>query len=88
MNDNLKTAIEASLKAGKAIMQVYDTVFDVEFKDDKSPLTEADKQANDIINTFLIPTQIPIISEENKQIDFSIRKKTFVEKSSGCCLLL
>ena len=74
LKNNLKTAIEASLKAGKAIMQVYDTVFDVEYKDDKSPLTEADKRANDIINAFLIPTQLPIISEENKQTDFSTRK--------------
>lgn len=74
MFNHLKTAIEASLKAGKVIMQVYDTVFDVEYKEDTSPLTEADKQANNIINSFLIPTQIPIISEENKQTDFSIRK--------------
>lgn len=75
MNHNLKTAIEASLKAGEVIMQVYDTVFDVEIKDDKSPLTEADKRANEIINSFLLPTNIPIISEENKQTDYSVRKK-------------
>lgn len=75
MNSNLKIAIQASLKAGKAIMQVYDTAFNVEFKDDKSPLTEADKQANDIINSYLIPTHLPIISEENKQTDYTIRKK-------------
>ena len=75
LNNNLETAIKASLMAGKAIMQVYDTAFDVELKDDKSPLTEADKKANDIINSFLAPTKIPIISEENKQIDFENRKK-------------
>ena len=74
MNKNLQTAIEASLKAGQVIMEVYNTPFNVELKDDKSPLTEADKKANDIINSFLIPTQIPIISEENKQTDYSIRK--------------
>ncbi|MEM5565638.1 3'(2'),5'-bisphosphate nucleotidase CysQ [Psychroserpens sp. AS72] len=74
INNNLKIAIEASLKAGEVIMQVYDTAFDIEIKDDKSPLTEADKKANDIINTFLNPTPIPIISEENRQIDFSTRK--------------
>jgi 3'(2'), 5'-bisphosphate nucleotidase len=74
INKNLKIAIEASLKAGDLIMQVYDTAFNVELKDDKSPLTEADKRANDIINSFLQPTPIPIISEENKQIDFSVRK--------------
>ncbi len=74
LNKNLRTAIEASLKAGEVIMQVYGTAFDVELKDDKSPLTKADKKANDIINSFLKPTEIPIISEENKQTDFSVRK--------------
>lgn len=71
----LNIAIQASLKAGKAIMEVYNSVIEVEYKDDKSPLTEADKRANDIINSFLVPTGIPIISEENKQTDFSIREK-------------
>ncbi|MGI9528059.1 MAG: 3'(2'),5'-bisphosphate nucleotidase CysQ [Weeksellaceae bacterium] len=70
----LQLAIKASLKAGEKIMEVYNSVIEVEYKDDKSPLTEADKQANDIINSFLLPTQIPIISEENKQTDYSIRK--------------
>ena len=74
MERNLKIAIEAALSAGKVIMDVYNSVFAVEYKEDNSPLTEADKKANDIINSFLLPTQIPIISEENKQIDFSIRK--------------
>jgi len=74
-NKELEIAIEASLKAGKAIMEVYDSVIEVEYKDDKSPLTEADKRSNSIINSFLIPTSIPIISEENKQIDYSTRKQ-------------
>lgn len=74
MNKNLQTAITASLKAGKAIMEVYDTAFDVEYKDDNSPLTAADKQANEIINTYLKQTPYPVISEENKQTDFAIRK--------------
>ena len=74
INDNMRIAIEASLEAGKVIMQVYDSVFKVDYKDDKSPLTEADKKANDIINSQLRPTNIPIISEENKQIDYDERK--------------
>lgn len=74
MNKNLQIAIEASLAAGKVIMEVYDTAFNVELKEDNSPLTEADKQANDVINSFLIPTNIPVISEENKQTDYVIRK--------------
>lgn len=74
MDNNLQTAIKASLKAGEIIMEVYNSAIEVTYKDDKSPLTEADKKANDIINSFLKPTNIPIISEENKQIDYSIRK--------------
>jgi 3'(2'), 5'-bisphosphate nucleotidase len=74
INHYLNIAIEASLKAGEKIMEVYNSVIEVEYKDDKSPLTEADKKANDVINSFLIPTKIPIISEENKQTDYSIRK--------------
>lgn len=75
-NTNLNTAIQAALEAGEAIMNVYDSPdFGVEIKDDKSPLTRADKYANDIINTYLIPTEIPIISEENKQTDYATRKE-------------
>lgn len=74
INNNLQLIIEASLDAGKVIMEVYNKPFDVEVKDDKSPLTEADRKANNVINTYLKQTDIPIISEENKQIDYNIRK--------------
>ena len=74
MNLHLKTAVTAALKAGEAIMNVYNTAFDVEIKEDNSPLTEADKKANEIINSFLVATNIPIISEENKQLDYKTRK--------------
>ena len=55
VNKNLEIAIEASIEAGKVIMKVYDTEFDVEIKGDKSPLTEADKRANDINQLFFNP---------------------------------
>lgn len=75
MNLLVKKAIEASLKAGDAIMKVYaSNDFDVEIKNDDSPLTKADKNANTEINTIIEPLGIPIISEENKQIDYSVRK--------------
>ena len=73
---NLQIAVEASLEAGKAIMTVYESAFEVEYKEDDSPLTKADRDANDIINSYLSPTDIPIISEENKQIDYSIGIQT------------
>ena len=74
LGEDLIIAIKAALEAGKVIMDVYGTSFDVEIKDDKSPLTEADKKANDVINEYLVETDVPIISEENKQIDYSIRR--------------
>ena len=74
-SNHLKIAILASVNAGKAILEIYDGAFDVVLKSDNSPLTEADKRANTIINTYLKDTGIPIISEESKQIDYSTRKK-------------
>src|SRR5699024_1622937 len=56
------------------IIKIYNTDFNVEMKEDDSPLTIADKKANHIINQHLSLTDIPIISEENKQIDYEIRK--------------
>ena len=65
-----------ALIAGDAIMEIYKEDFQVEYKDDNSPLTKADLKANEIICTSLQKQypKIPIISEENKQIEYSIRK--------------
>ncbi|PVW15769.1 3'(2'),5'-bisphosphate nucleotidase CysQ [Marixanthomonas spongiae] len=71
----LHTAIQASLKAGKEIMEVYASNFEVETKADDSPLTVADKRANALILSYLKETNIPIISEETKQTDFSQRRQ-------------
>ena len=64
-------------KASKAIMDVYsdEERFNVQMKEDNSPLTEADKLANDIIVdglTALYP-DVPIISEESQQMDYRQR---------------
>ncbi|MEO9891015.1 3'(2'),5'-bisphosphate nucleotidase CysQ [Aurantibacter sp.] len=75
LSENLRIAIEASIDAGIAILDVYNRPdFNKELKEDKSPLTEADLTANSIINSFLEKTIYPIISEENKNEDFTIRK--------------
>ncbi|MFD0975757.1 3'(2'),5'-bisphosphate nucleotidase CysQ [Salinimicrobium gaetbulicola] len=75
MREELKTAIKASIAAGNSIMEIYHgNDFQVENKEDDSPLTVADRKANEIINEFLIPHNIPIISEENRQLDYEERK--------------
>ncbi|MCW9036433.1 3'(2'),5'-bisphosphate nucleotidase CysQ [Altibacter sp.] len=74
MKPYLTLAIQAALEAGEKILSIYETDFDIETKDDNSPLTTADKQANEAIMSYLTQTDIPIISEENKRILYSERK--------------
>ena len=64
-------------EAGGAILKIYDTDFDVETKSDNSPLTIADKKSHQIIESGLkkLYPDIPILSEEGKDIPYSIRKK-------------
>lgn len=75
MEELLFSAINASLKAGEEILKVYDSDFAVEQKDDKSPLTLADKSAHNAIVEILKDSNIPILSEEGKSIDYSERKQ-------------
>jgi 3'(2'), 5'-bisphosphate nucleotidase len=74
-NELLLTALEASLVAGKAIMDIYLTKFDIEYKDDQSPLTLADTTADIVISKYLKETGIPVLSEESELIDYKQRKK-------------
>ena len=67
--------INASIEAGLEILKIYNSDdIGVSYKEGDMPLTRADLAANAIIQKVLEPTGIPIISEENKAIDFSIRK--------------
>ena len=75
MKENLDIAIKAAIAAGNEIMEVYNSEdFQIENKEDDSPLTKADLKANAIINSYLKETNIPIISEENKQLEYSERE--------------
>ena len=71
----LHTAITASLQAGKAILEIYHSgAFDVELKGDNSPLTKADTASHDVIMSYLEPTNIPVLSEEGRDITYQERK--------------
>ena len=64
-------------EAGRAIMQVYESAdLGVTYKDDKSPLTEADKRSHAIISEALakLTPEIPVLSEEGKDIPHDTRK--------------
>ena len=51
--EQLNAAIEAGVKAIKGILEIYNTNFDVEIKDDNSPVTLADKNADKVIREYL-----------------------------------
>jgi 3'(2'), 5'-bisphosphate nucleotidase len=70
----LHQSIIAAVLAGKEILEVYDTKFHVEYKDDKSPLTLADKRASEKIIEELVKFKIPVLSEEGFHDNFETRK--------------
>ena len=75
LSQNLKIAIEASVKAGKKILEIYNSDdFIVEYKSDDSPLTLADRSSDEIIKNALKASNIPILSEEGNVLDFNKRK--------------
>jgi len=73
---NIEDIKNIALKASTEILKIYNQDFKIEYKDDKSPLTQADLRANEIICSSLknLYPNIPIISEENKQTKYNIRK--------------
>ena len=73
---NIQDIINIAKEAGDAIMKIYERDFQIEYKDDKSPLTEADIKSNEIICSALVNLypDIPLLSEENKKVPYSDRK--------------
>ena len=55
-------------------MKIYESNFEVEFKEDDSPLTLADKKSHDTICSALALFQIPFLSEEGITISYDERK--------------
>ncbi len=71
----LEKALYASVKASEAIMEIYSKEdFGVLIKEDSSPLTKADLASNSVIHKELDDTNIPFLSEEDKNISYEKRK--------------
>jgi 3'(2'), 5'-bisphosphate nucleotidase len=62
----IDAAIAAAFAAGREILQVYGTDFTTGQKEDRSPLTEADRRAHTTIEGILAATGLPVLSEEGK----------------------
>ncbi len=85
-NIQIENIISIAKEAGDAIMEIYAKDFQIDYKDDKSPLTEADLKSNEIIMARLEALNstlniqhstfksIPIMSEEGKEIPYETRK--------------
>ena len=68
-------AMQATLDAGKEILQVYNNEETlVDYKGDNSPLTQADTLAHLAIVKLLDTSGIPVLSEEGKHLPFEDRK--------------
>lgn len=80
MKDALVVAIKASLMAGSAIIDIYESAddFEIQKKDDDSPLTRADRAAHDVISEILMGASSSItphlLSEEGRDIPYEERK--------------
>jgi len=77
MKELLDNVVDIAKQAGDAIMDVYESNdFNVELKDNDSPLTKADIAANDIIVAALtdLTPEIPILSEESAKAPYEKRK--------------
>lgn len=77
LNIDITLLCEVAVEAGKKIMEIYESDdFDVELKDDNSPLTKADLISNQTIEKYLSRyfDEFPILSEEGKNISYEERK--------------
>ena len=73
-DQHLLLAINAAFEAGAVIMKYYGEGFDVEMKEDNTPVTEADQASNGIIESWLLKSGFPVLSEEGLIPSYDERK--------------
>ncbi|HFD11956.1 MAG TPA: 3'(2'),5'-bisphosphate nucleotidase [Crenotrichaceae bacterium] len=73
----LDETIILSIQAGGEILKIYDTDFEIDTKDDQSPLTAADLASHHCLVAGLekLSPALPILSEESSQIPYSERQQ-------------
>ena len=73
---DMERIIAIAKEAGDAIMEIYQRDFTVDYKEDSSPLTDADRAAHGIILRGLhaLYPKIPFLSEEGDAIPYEIRQ--------------
>jgi len=73
----MEALLELARKAGEAILEIYNTDFEVTDKSDNSPLTAADLASHKLIVATLqeLTPAIPVLSEESAKIPFETRRR-------------
>ncbi len=73
----LEEVLQLARRAGDAIMEIYRKDFSVDYKQDQSPVTEADIAAHKIIaaRLFELNPDIPVLSEESSDIPWQERRQ-------------
>ncbi|MEM7282388.1 MAG: 3'(2'),5'-bisphosphate nucleotidase CysQ [Pseudomonadota bacterium] len=76
IDHQLDSIISIAKAAGTAILEIYDTEFEVDQKEDDSPLTAADLASHKQIKAGLeaLDSNIPVLSEESAEIPYEERK--------------
>jgi 3'(2'), 5'-bisphosphate nucleotidase len=71
------SCVTIAREAGGKILEIYESEFDVEHKDDQSPLTNADMASHHTIVDALssLTPEIPILSEESAKLPFEERSQ-------------
>ncbi|MEJ2183715.1 MAG: 3'(2'),5'-bisphosphate nucleotidase CysQ [Nitrospirota bacterium] len=74
--DLLQALIATAREAGQAVMEVYASTYEVSYKEDRSPLTTADKRSHEVIRARLreLTPDIPVLSEEGRSIPYAQRR--------------
>ncbi|MDJ0656282.1 MAG: 3'(2'),5'-bisphosphate nucleotidase CysQ [Xanthomonadales bacterium] len=77
MKDLVNKVLDICGVAGSRILEIYDTEFEVETKDDQSPLTQADLASHRVIVDGLreLTPGTPILSEESREIPWAERSQ-------------
>ena len=72
----LPPLFNAAVRAGAAIMHIYKNLddYDISLKNDRTPITVADRLAHKTIREYLGPTRIPILSEEGREMRYDERR--------------
>lgn len=73
----LPHVVAIAREAGAAVLDVYRSAFEVRYKDDASPLTQADLAAHRTIRRALaaLTPEVPVVSEEQAVAPFEHRRR-------------